>query len=229
MNIQDLENIATIIGEPARAKILWSLLDGKAYTATELSHFSDTSPQGVSAHLSKMVQAGLLKVEAQGRHRYYRFSSVEVAYAIEALGSLTNLKSNNHAPVPQIGKQDPIKYCRTCYDHLAGKGGVAIHDKLLEMEYIRFDNKKYLITEEGKNWFAGFSIFTEEMEQGRRALARPCLDWSERKYHLAGSLGTAMLNSFLQEDYIRRTKGSRIIIVTSKGSSRLYDLLKLEI
>jgi DNA-binding transcriptional ArsR family regulator len=229
MDIKDLEHMATIIGEPARAKILWSLLDGKAYTATELSHFSDTSPQGASAHLSKMVQAGLLKVDAQGRHRYYRLSSEEVAYAIEALGSLTNLKGNNNPPVPQIGKQDPIKYCRTCYDHLAGKVGVAIHDKLLEREYIRFDDKKYRITEEGKNWFAHFSISIEKLEQGRRALAKPCLDWSERKYHLAGSLGSALLNSFLQEDYIRRTKGSRIIIVTSKGSSRLYDLLKLDI
>ena len=229
MDIKKLESIATLIGEPARAKMLWSLLDGRAYTPTELALFSDTSPQSASSHLSKMVQAGLLKVSVQGRHRYYSFSRDEVAYAIEALGSLASIKSKDTPPVAEAKTKSPIKYCRTCYDHLAGKVGVAIHDKLLERNYIQLDGGRYSITDGGQNWFAGLSIFTQELERGRRAFAKPCLDWSERKYHLAGALGAALLSSLLREGFLRKTKDSRVVVVTSKGSNQLYDLLKLEI
>ena len=229
MEIKDLENIASLVGEPARAKMLWSLLDGRAYTATELSHFSDTSPQGASLHLSKMVQAGLLKVSVQGRHRYYNFARDEVAYAMEALGCLAGALSKKTFKTSPPDKESPIKYCRTCYDHLAGKVGVAVHDGLVERNYMTLTEGHYQVTAEGQKWFTAQAIDPEILSGERRAFAIPCLDWSERRHHLAGALGAALLKSFLHHDYVRRTRDSRIIVITSKGRGQLYGSLGVEV
>jgi DNA-binding transcriptional ArsR family regulator len=226
MDTKELERIAALIGEPARAKILWSLLDGKAYTATELSHFSDTSAQSASMHLSKLVQASLLKVSVQGRHRYYSFSRDEVAYAIEALAGLTAKPQTRL----QVSDSDyTIRHCRTCYDHLAGTAGVAIHDRLIERNYLFPEHEKYSVTDAGKKWFNGLGIDTPLLVQQRRVFARPCLDWSERRYHLAGSLGAAFLDFLLSGDYMRRVKNSRAVIITSIGQGYLYDILKIDL
>src|ERR1700744_1566802 len=121
--------VATLIGDPIRAKILWALLDKRAYTATELAVFADTTAQNISMHLNKLVKAGLLKVESQGRHKYYNYGRPEVPYPIEALAALMPKKDMN-ANVPAGEK--PIRFCRSCYDHLAGKVGVMVTDGLLE-------------------------------------------------------------------------------------------------
>lgn len=162
-------NITALIGDPIRSLVLWTLLDGRAYTATELAICADTSPQNISMHLSKLVQADLLTVESQGRHRYYRFSRQEVAYAIEALANL--LPQKNEVKATSADLSD-VKYCRTCYDHLAG---------------------------------------------------------SERKYHLSGSLGAALLDKMLHADWIRRKKNSRAIVITSKGQREIYNRFKISI
>src|SRR5580658_6199370 len=127
-----ITHIASLIGEPVRAKILWSLMDGRAYTARELAIGVDTTPQNLSMHLSKLLRAGLLSVEVQGRHRYYTFSRAEVAAVIEAMANLI--------PVGQAAKMDadtvPIKFCRTCYDHLAGKVGVSIMEGMIRQKWL---------------------------------------------------------------------------------------------
>ena len=221
------KQIASLIGDPTRASIMWTLLDGKALTATELAIVADTSPQNISMHLTKLVQADLLCVESQGRHRYYKFSRKEIAYAIEAMVNLiphaTALKNINTENIPAI------KHCRTCYDHLAGKVGVAVTDSLLQQKIIINSDNVFELSKKGENWFADFGIDVTGLKEQRRSFLRPCLDWSERRHHIAGSLAAALLDKMLIADWIRRAKNSRAIIITSKGQKAFYDHFKLNL
>ncbi|MBB6499349.1 ArsR/SmtB family transcription factor [Pedobacter cryoconitis] len=226
MEIAQLENIATLIGEPARIKMLWVLMDGKAYTATELSLFGEVSPQSASMHLGKLVQAGLLKVIAQGRHRYFSYANDEVAYAIEALANLVPVQKES---CQSGAKNVPVKNCRTCYDHIAGKAGVAITDRILKLAYLSEKGQQYELTDKGHSFFTGFGIDTDVLLKLKRPFARPCLDWSERRFHLAGSLGRAILEKMFQDDWMRRTQNSRALVITSKGERSLYDILGVEL
>ncbi len=221
------KQIAGLIGDPTRATIMWTLLDGKAFTATELAITADTSPQNISMHLNKLVQAGLLGVESQGRHRYYKFSGKDIAYAIEAMANLI--------PHPTTGKnQDtenisPIKHCRTCYDHLAGKVGVLITDSLLQQKIILDRNNSFELSIKGQKWFSGLDINIDKLKQQRRFFLRPCLDWSERRHHIAGSLAASLLDKMLSSDWLRKTKNSRAIIITGKGQKKLYEYFKISL
>ena len=201
---KQFRHIASLVGDPVRANILWTLLDGKAYTATELAICADISAQNASMHLNKLLQADLLSVENQGRHRYYKFSRQEVAYAIEALANLVpyQLSETNSS----VENNSAIKYCRTCYDHLAGKVGVLITDSLLNQKFIIDRKNIFEITAKGSKWFTSMDINIDELKQQRRAFARPCLDWSERRHHIAGSLGTSLLDKILSSDWIRKIK-----------------------
>lgn len=215
-----LQSIARLIGDPVRANILWTLLDGKAYTASELAMSVDTSLQNISMHLNKLTQADLLTVEKQGRHRYFRFSRDEVAYAIEGLVNL--VPDGKRKNIGDKMEMPDIQYCRTCYDHLAGKIGVMITTQLTKQKLLRLsEEKSFVLTTKGKDFFEGLGIDIETLKCERRIFARPCLDWSERKYHLAGSLGAALVEKMLHEDWIRRTKNSRVIIITAKGRKEL--------
>lgn len=226
MEIERLESIATLIGEPARVKILWALLDGKAYTATELSIIADVSPQSASMHLSKLVQGELLKVISQGRHRYYSYTKDEVAYAIEAMA---NLIPTDKLTMGRKTTDSPFRHCRSCYDHLAGKAGVAITERILKLEYLVEKDKIYEVTSKGHTFFKDIGIDTEMLATRKRTIARPCLDWSERKFHLAGSIGAAMLDKMIKDQWIRRVQNSRTLIITSIGKIHLYNRLGLEI
>lgn len=218
--------ITSVIGDPVRTKILWTLLDGRAYTATELSMCTDTSPQNISMHLGKLVQADLLAVESQGRHKYYRFSRPEVAYAIEAIGNL--IPDEKHKIITGNSNNAAIKHCRTCYDHLAGKVGVLLTEQLIQQKFIELQGLAYLVTKKGDSFFSEFNIDIEELKKSRRIFAKPCLDWTERKPHLAGALGAAFLEKMLLSDYLRKTKDSRAITVTVKGRQQLYDRFKIQ-
>jgi hypothetical protein len=203
--------------------MLWRLLDGRAFTATELAMTADVSPQSASMHLNKLIQAELLTVEHQGRHRYYKFSSQEVAYAIEAIANL--LPAGKTTGKEQPLRNGHIKYCRSCYDHLAGKTGVALTDSLVQRKLIRPDGAQYVVTALGAGWFGALGIDTDELKARRRNFARQCLDWSERRHHLAGSLGAALLEKMLADDGLRKTRHSRAIIVTATGEKKFYELL----
>jgi DNA-binding transcriptional ArsR family regulator len=218
---------AALIGEPIRATILWTLLDGKAFTATELAIAADTSASNISMHLSKLVNAGLLKIENHGRHRYYSFSRKDIAYAVEALSTLIPASSKKN--IKNDDEIKPVQQCRTCYDHLAGKTGVIITDALVKQKIIALNNKDFALTTKGKKWFLQMKIDADELQQQRRSFLRPCLDWSERRYHIAGSLAAAFLDKMLQQDWIRRIKNSRAVIVTAKGQKQLYDQLKITV
>jgi DNA-binding transcriptional ArsR family regulator len=219
------KNTAALICEPVRATILWTLLDGKAFTATELAIAADTSASNISMHLARLVHANLLKAESHGRHRYYSFSRKEIAYAVEAIAAL--VPQSSKPPMEVNHTISPVQQCRTCYDHIAGKTGVAVTDALLKQKIITASNNNFELTSKGKKWFLEMDIDTDELQQQRRSFLRPCLDWSERRYHIAGALAAALLDKMFQQDWVRRVKNSRAVVVTAKGQKNLYERLKI--
>lgn len=224
--MEDIENqfsyLASLLGDKTRALMLWHLLDGRAYTATELATCANASAQAASNHLAKLVKAQLLQVEKQGRHRYYRYYSDEVAQVIESLAGLI--------PDPPQRKSQPtasgITYARTCYDHLAGKAGVIITQALVEKGILQACEHQYLVTETvGKEWFQSIGIQVEALQKQKRSFARTCLDWSERKHHLAGALGAALLQVMLDKKWLKKTPHSREVIFTGSGKLALEQTL----
>ncbi len=204
--------------------MLWNLLDGRAYTASELAIVADISATAASNHLSRLLDAGMLKVEIQGRHRYYSFSKPEVAYVIE---SLANLASENiHQNEKKLTVPDGVRFCRTCYDHLAGFVGVNVATALEQKGYLKKSATAYTVTEKGWRWFAGFNINKEDFtNSNRRPLTRQCLDWSERRPHLAGQLGAVFLKRLFEKKWFKKVQHSRELLVTAKGRQELYDML----
>ncbi|TMI85901.1 MAG: winged helix-turn-helix transcriptional regulator [Bacteroidetes bacterium] len=215
-----------LICEPTRAKMLWNLLDGRAYTASELAVVANVSPTAASNHLAKLREADLVKVETQGRHRYFSFSKPEVAYAVESLASLANDKDDG---IKKIETHQGIKYCRTCYDHLAGLVGVRITEALEDKKIISKSDGHYIITKKGSSWLTDFGVTNDALTNKRRPLTRQCLDWSERRPHLAGQLGAVLLEKMLEKKWFRKMKFSRELIVTSKGNQEIYESLKVEV
>lgn len=226
MHAQDqFVQLAALICEPARAKMLWSLLDGKAYTAGELSHASDCSATATSNHLAKLLQAGIVKVESQGRHRYFSIARPEVAYAVESLASL--VAEERKQPIQD--HRNGIRYCRTCYDHLAGFVGVQFTEAMEAAGFLRKKGNEYTVTTRGWNWLPAMRIEPGDFTNKRRPLTRQCLDWSERRPHLAGALGARLLASMLEQGWFRQKKFQRELIVTSKGSAEAYRHFGLSI
>lgn len=216
-------SIAALICEPTRAKMLWNLLDGRAYTASELSFAADISPTSTSNHLSKLLEAEIIKVDVQGRHRYYSFANSEVAYAIEGLANIANNSStNNEKKEPE---KNGVKYCRTCYDHLAGFVSVKIVEALEAEGYLTKSKNVYSVSEKGWEWFLIFNISKEDFKNKRRLLTRQCLDWSERRPHLAGQLGAEFLNKMIERKWFKKVEFSRELVITLKGRQEIYDLL----
>lgn len=215
--------MAALIGEPVRANILWLLADGRAYTASELAAGTATSPQNLSMHLGKLIKADLLKVEVQGRHRYYALGRPEVAYAIESLAGLLPARSRE-----TITREDPpIRVCRTCYDHLAGKVGVQLAESLIGQKLLERGDKEFCVTEKGEQWFGQLGIDLAQLRQQRRGLARVCIDWTERRPHLAGSLGAALLGKMLEEGWVRRLANTRALLVTPKGQRAIGEYFRV--
>jgi DNA-binding transcriptional ArsR family regulator len=226
MNVkQDLAEIAALICEPTRVVMLWSLLGGEARPASELAFYANASAQNASAHLARLVEAGMLAVEARGRHRFYRLASADVAHAIEALAALAPSAKEMASSPP---RQPPdLKYARTCYDHLAGKVAVEICAALKDKGYLRLVDADFEVTGKGEKLFRDLGIEIGELRGQRRAFARQCQDWSERRPHLAGALGSALLDRMFQRGWIARIRSSRIVRVTVKGKEDVYKLLKL--
>lgn len=212
-----------MIGEPARALMLSALMDGRARTATELAGEAAVTRQTASAHLAKLTEQGLLALEKQGRHRYYRLRGTEVASALETLmvlGSHRRHTGATHAASPE-------REARTCYDHLAGRLGVALLDALCANGYLEVSESQVALSPSGEALFSDLGIDLEGLERRRGRFARMCLDWSERRNHLAGSLGRALLDYFLENDWLRPRPGYRAVVVTSRGRaglSRVFDI-----
>jgi DNA-binding transcriptional ArsR family regulator len=228
MNVKkDLAEIAALIGEPTRVVMLWSLCGGQTRPASELAFYANVSAQNASSHLARLVEAGLLAVEARGRHRFYRLAGAEVAHAIEALAALApSAKEIINLP----SRQTPdLKYARACYDHLAGRVAVEICAALENKGYLAPVGAEFEVTRKGEKLFHDLGIDLSELRQQRRAFARQCQDWSERRPHIAGALGAAMLEQMFQRGWIARIRSSRVLRVTAKGREDVYKLLKINL
>ena len=226
MEIEDeFANVASLIGDRVRAILLWSLLDGKAFTATELAISANISRQSVSNHLSKLMGGNLVSVEKQGRHRYFRLADEKIAQVIESMASLIpdqKLEVKKNVTAPQLA------FSRTCYDHLAGKLSIQIVTSLIAQKIIAAKGNFFDVTHFGMDWFEKIGINIADLKKKKRSFAHKCLDWTERKHHIAGALGAAILQKFLEQDWVRKKRNTREIIVTPLGEDYLYRELKIK-
>ena len=213
-------NIAALIGDHARAEVLTALMSGMALTATELAEVAGVTKQTISSHLAKLVEARLLVVEAQGRHRYFRLADHDVAQLLE---SLMNVAFRTGAVRRRSSPREPaLRKARVCYDHLAGELGVYVYDQLVRADTFTFGTDGVQLTPAGRQIMHVLGIDTESLLNKRRTFCRTCLDWSERRHHLAGSLGSALLARFEELGWARREKHSRVVTFTVSGEKELH-------
>lgn len=217
---------AAAIGEPARATMLYCLLDGRARTSTELALVAGVSPSTASVHLHKLETEHLTRVQVQGKHRYYSLEGPEVADVLEALSVLAG--ATRHEFVPNT--PDHLRAARTCYDHMAGALGVAIHDRLTELGWIgrADDDGTYDVTPKGAKGLTALGIDVDAARRLRRRLAFACLDWSERRSHVGGAIGAALLTVALARKWVARDRQSRALVVTGLGHRYLQKELGLK-
>jgi len=220
--------VASLMGDPARANILTALMDGRALTAKELALVAGVSAPTTSGHLAKLVDGGLLSVVVQGRYRHFRLANAHVARAIEGLMALSGgWQARRHWPQTPAGQA--LRLARTCYDHLAGKLGVAIMDRLLTEGHLHQADTGYRVSKDGQKFFAGIGIDIDSVMLQRRSFARSCLDWSERRPHLAGALGAALGTSCFEIGWVEPLKDSRAVAITAAGRRGLRDSFGIEI
>jgi DNA-binding transcriptional ArsR family regulator len=211
--------IAELIGDPSRIIMLNALTNQDALPAGELAYRAGISPQTASAHLTKLVEGGLLTLTVHGRHRYYSLAGPEVAHAIESLAVIAPPAKVRSLRESLVAERSRL--ARTCYDHLAGRLGVALTQALLKTGSLRLEERRYLVTEEGTRFLDSFGIDLAKLRQQRRAFALPCLDWSERRYHLAGALGAAFAGRLFQLAWIERCASDRAVRLTESGQQGL--------
>lgn len=213
-----LSKVASAIAEPARGRMLCHLMDGTARTATELATVAGIAASTASAHLARLVSAGLLEVVSQSRHRYYRLTGEDVARSLETLMVVAEPTGRLKSSTPRS-----LRVARTCYDHAAGELGVQWHDRLFERGWLDKGAGKgeYDLSKTGREALAGYGI--DISFPRRRKLAYPCIDWSERRPHLAGALGSALLKLGMDRQWLRRSLEDRALIVTPKGRRELHD------
>ncbi len=212
--------------------MLTELMNGRALTARELADVARITPQTASSHLSRLVAAGLLRVNQQGRHRYHRLSGPQVARMLEGIMQIASANDIEARRTRALGSKDAaLNAARTCYDHLAGRLGVAITDRLIALGAIELDDDAGLVTEEGAALFTSIGIDLPKSQNkapgSSRPICRPCIDWSERRPHVAGKLGAAICTHCLEKGWVRRRKGTRALDVTREGAVALRDLLGL--
>jgi DNA-binding transcriptional ArsR family regulator len=226
--------IATLAGDPARAGMLHALMDGRALTASELAHVAGIAPQTASGHLARMTAAGLLSVERQGRHRYHRLASPAVAQMMESIMQVASDLASDSASMRRplsVGPRDAaLRAARTCYDHLAGRLGVALADALVAGGYAELAHDAGLVTDAGMELLGRIGMDVDALLARRgnrspRILCRPCLDWSERRPHLAGAVGAALCTHGFKDGWIRRINGTRAVAITPKGERILREAL----
>ncbi|MFJ7732856.1 ArsR/SmtB family transcription factor [Lysinibacillus sp. NPDC097231] len=223
----NIAEIASLLGETSRATMLASLMDGRFHTASELAYMAAIKPQTASFHLAKLVEGKLVKVEQQGRHRYFQLAGSEIAQLLESFLAIS--------PPPEVRslKQSSqiklLQDARTCYDHLAGKLGIQLTDSLVTAGYLKLEEKQFLITSKGVKFFTDFGLDLDDLKRKRRSFSHACLDWSERRYHLAGALGHGLLTHLLHLEWITRIPSIRAIKITEKGRTGFKEVFHFDI
>jgi DNA-binding transcriptional ArsR family regulator len=211
----DIASVGALIGDRARAVMLQALLGGDRISAGQLARAAGVSKSGATAHLRRLREGGLVSDETVGRHRLYRLANSEIAEVLEALARVAPLRPARSLRESESARA--LRAARTCYDHLAGELGVGITEALVAREYLVSNVESFAITGDGASFFSQLGIDVYELEQRRRSIARTCLDWSERKHHVAGSLGAAVADVFFQRKWIRRLPGGRAVALQAAG------------
>jgi DNA-binding transcriptional ArsR family regulator len=219
LTVNALSEVAALMGDPARAAMLQLLMDGRAHTASDLALTAGVTAQTASGHLGRMVEANLLAARAQGRNRFYRLASPEVAHAIESLMALAGTRA---APASQTAawRRDPdLRFCRTCYDHLAGQVGIAVTDALTQHGHLEPKGARdWKLTETGELFCQRLGVdLAGARRTSARHFARQCLDWSERRPHIAGALGSAIADTFFKRGWAERMRRGRTVRLTDAG------------
>ena len=217
-----IAEIAILVGDPARATILSALLDGSALTASALALAAQITPQTASSHLAKLTKAGLLSVDRNGRHRYFRLASPKVAEMIEGIVAVALEKRPKFRPLSPEARA--VNAARICYDHLAGRLSVDLTDALAAREYIVLDDQAAEITSAGTRFFTEFGIALPT-----RRLTRLCLDWTERRPHIAGALGAAITKRFFDLGWMDWMERSQAVIVTPLGRRGLHETFGVDV
>ena len=219
-------SVAALLADRARATMLLALADGRVLPACELATLAGVKAPTASAHLGRLVEGGLLEVAREGRHALYRLASPQVARGLEALATLAPPRPAGSFREGQHGRA--LRVARSCYDHLAGQVGVALTASLLAKGALRARRAAYLLTPEGERALRRLGVDVASARGARRAFARPCLDWSERRHHLAGALGAAVLEALLAKDWLRRRRSGRALEVTAAGWRGLRAALGIQ-
>jgi DNA-binding transcriptional ArsR family regulator len=217
----NIVGIAALIGDHARAEILTALMTGQALTATELAAVAGVTRQTISSHLAKLLDARLLNVSSEGRHRYFRLADDDVAHLLESLMGVAY--RTGAVRVRSSPREPALRKARVCYDHLAGELGVLIFDSLKKRRQLALVEHTPVLTRQGQRYFREFGIDIQALARQRRPLCRACLDWSMRRDHLAGALGAAILGRCLDLRWARREKASRVVSFSALGENALRE------
>jgi DNA-binding transcriptional ArsR family regulator len=221
-----IAHISALLAEPARVAMLVTLLDGTSRPASELAAAAKVSLPGASMHLAKLSEGRLLQMTRFGRHRYYRLAGPEVAAAVEAMGTLSSFVRPTKL-APDAG-MPPMRIARTCYDHLAGELAVSVCEALQSRGCL--DRSTFMLNEVGEVFLSDLGIDFGPLKANRkRPLVRKCLDWTERRFHIAGSLGAALLGLFRQRSWLKRQPGSRLVTITNEGKRAFRDIFEVQI
>ena len=223
VTVNALSAVASLMGDPARASMLQLLMDGRAHTASELALNAGITAQTASGHLSRMVEANLLAARAQGRNRFYRLASGDVAHAIESLMALAGTRAPPASKAAAWRRDPDLRFCRTCYDHLAGQVGMAVTDALTKGGHLQPKGPRdWQLTQAGELFCGRVGVdLSEARKAGTRHFARQCLDWSERRPHISGALGAAIADTFFKKGWAERLRRGRTVRLTDSGRRAL--------
>lgn len=216
-NTLSIAEVGALLGDPARANMLNALMDGRAWTAGELAFMARVTPQTASGHLAKLTAGKLLSVAKQGRHRYYRLAGPRVAQLLEVAGAVAAEGPPRHRPPSRI--DDQLRRARTCYDHLAGQLGVALADALVARGFLLLGEEGGAVTDAGIAALRALGIDVSALGAAKRIFCRPCMDWSERRPHVAGAVGAALAARAFDLGWVARIRDSRAVTITPEGEA----------
>jgi DNA-binding transcriptional ArsR family regulator len=233
-----ISQIATLLADPKRSAMMWALMDGTARQAEELALLAGLSPSSASAHLGRLSAGGLLKVEARGRKRFFRLAAPEIGAAVEALASATLVSMPRQ--IPDVFKRGlmstkapsapaSLMRARLCDDHLGGTLAADLYQRLLDAEWIEQCEQRVIVTHKGANLFAGHGLFIQALAHRNARTACACPDWSERRPHLGGALGAALLQLFMQSGWLSLPSDSRALQVTVSGQQEIHRFAREEV
>jgi DNA-binding transcriptional ArsR family regulator len=225
--VNEVAEIASLVGDPARANILCALLDGRALTASELAYSAGISPQTASGHLAKLTRANLIQLAKQGRHRYYRLTGPQIGHMLESIVSVANAAPPRYRP--RTRREEHWRKARTCYDHFAGLLGVGIADSLSAHGHLVLADEGGDITASGEKLLLKLGVEIDKARAGRGVFCRPCLDWTERRPHLGGAIGAALATRCFELGWVERMRDKRGLNITPKGERGLLEVFELSL